>query len=260
MFPTGGTTTSTPSGTFRVTVISNVIDSLVARGGANDLPASIGVGRVLPVYPYVYFNNGAYTQATNATYETVAGVATWGRCTMGSAILRAQTYCGFVTPSDTGTLTIRVTLRKSDGTLWTSTKSVQVGRTVNTVALSPTTATLVTGATQTLTVTARDSSGNMLTGREASWSSSDTTKARVTQAGVVTGIAAGTAVITVNIEGKTATATITVSAPAVPPDEVSLVDTVIRAEVDRISAYSVSSRQRNGESPTGEGLPRPFVP
>jgi len=214
MFPAGGSPTSTPNALYRVTIISNVLDSLVIRGGGIPLPTSVGVGRSLPVYPYVYYANGAYTQATNALYETVAGSATWSRCTAGTTALRVQSYCSSATPTDTGTLTIRVSLRKSDGTFWTATKSVQVGRVVNTVTLNPATATIVTGASQTLTATARDSSANVLTGRLASWSSSDTTKVRVTQAGVVTGVAAGTAVITVNIEGKTATSTITVSAGA----------------------------------------------
>jgi hypothetical protein len=172
------------------------------------------VNRGLSIYPYVYFNNGNFSQASNATYETIAGTATWRRCTAGSATLSVQAYCAWVTPSDTGTLTVKVSLRKSDGTFWTDTKSVQVGRAVTTVTLSPTTATLVTGGTQPLAVTARDSSGNGLTGREVTWSSSDTTKVRVSSAGVVTGVAAGSAVITVTIEGKSATATVAVIAPS----------------------------------------------
>lgn len=80
---------------------------------------------------------------------------------------------------------------------------------VATVDISPASATIVPQGTVTLTATARDASGNTLT-RTVSWASSDATKASVSTAGVVTGVAAGTTTITATSEGRSATATISV--------------------------------------------------
>jgi uncharacterized protein YjdB len=66
------------------------------------------------------------------------------------------------------------------------------------------------GATQTLTAITKDAGDNTLTGRVVTWTSSATAVATVSTAGVVTGVAAGTAVITAMSEGKSGTSTISV--------------------------------------------------
>src|SRR4030095_4318089 len=65
-----------------------------------------------------------------------------------------------------------------------------------TLAVAPPSVGLFVGDTQTLTATALDQSGQPLSGLTLTYVSSDQTKASVTSAGVVTGVAAGTAVIT----------------------------------------------------------------
>jgi adhesin/invasin len=75
---------------------------------------------------------------------------------------------------------------------------------VATVTLSATQALeLVAGGTQTLSATAKSATGEVLTDRIATWSSSDQSKVSVA-AGVVTGVAIGNATITVSIDGITA--------------------------------------------------------
>ena len=74
-----------------------------------------------------------------------------------------------------------------------------------TLSLDKTTASVTVGNTVTITATASGGSGSV------SWSSSDTDIATVTSAGVVTGVAAGTAAITATYGSKTATCTVTVS-------------------------------------------------
>ena len=83
---------------------------------------------------------------------------------------------------------------------------------VASVEVTPSTGTLNIGATQQLTVTLRDQSGNVLTGRNITYSSSNTGVATVSGTGLVTAVAAGNATITVNSEGRIATATFTVNA------------------------------------------------
>jgi photosystem II stability/assembly factor-like uncharacterized protein len=70
---------------------------------------------------------------------------------------------------------------------------------------------LVAGASVgPLVATPRDGSGRVLTGREVVWSSSDPGVARVDPDGMLTAVAAGTAVITAEVEGRKGTAEVTV--------------------------------------------------
>ncbi len=88
---------------------------------------------------------------------------------------------------------------------------------VASIAVAPADATVAAGATVQLQATVTDTGGAPLTGRTITWSSSDGSIASVTGAGMVSGIAGGTAVITATCEGKSATATITVSGAPPPP-------------------------------------------
>ena len=91
---------------------------------------------------------------------------------------------------------------------------------VATVELSHQSATLKVGDILTITAVAKDASGQALTGRTATWSSSNPSVASVS-GGAVSGLAPGVAEITVSIEGKTAKATITVELPGVASITVS---------------------------------------
>ncbi len=80
---------------------------------------------------------------------------------------------------------------------------------VATVTVSPSTATANVGGTQQFTATLKDGSGNTLTGRSVSWSSSNTAVATVNASGLATCAAAGTATITSASEGKSGTSQLT---------------------------------------------------
>lgn len=84
---------------------------------------------------------------------------------------------------------------------------------VATVSVSLATSTIFIGQTTTASVTLTDASGAVLSGRTIAWSSATTSVATVSPTGVVTGVGAGTSVITASSEGKSASATITVQAP-----------------------------------------------
>jgi len=77
------------------------------------------------------------------------------------------------------------------------------------VTLAP--ASLVVSRTAQATAVMRDAANNTLAGRTATWSSSVTNIATVSAAGLVTAVAPGTA----TNEGRTGTAALTVSAPAI---------------------------------------------
>lgn len=80
------------------------------------------------------------------------------------------------------------------------------------VSVSPTSASINVGSTTTLTATVAPSNA---TNKTVSWSSSNSSVATVNSSGVVTGVAAGSATITVTTQdgGKTATCAVTVAAP-----------------------------------------------
>src|SRR5262245_45421276 len=77
--------------------------------------------------------------------------------------------------------------------------------------VTPPVATILDGQTMALGTTVLDPGGSPITGRAVTWESSDTTIAKVTAPGVVTGKAVGgPATISAMCEGQRGTATITV--------------------------------------------------
>lgn len=84
------------------------------------------------------------------------------------------------------------------------------GEAVATVEVAPPTATVVLGATVTLTASVFDVAGNVLTGRKVVWASADSNFATVSPNGVVTGRWVGTVPIAASVEGKAAIAQIQV--------------------------------------------------
>ena len=87
---------------------------------------------------------------------------------------------------------------------------------VSSVSVSPTSVSVNVGATQQLTATVAPSNA---TNKTSSWSSSNTSVATVSSSGLVTGVAIGSATITVTTQdgNKTATSAITVTATSQTP-------------------------------------------
>src|SRR5881398_123586 len=88
---------------------------------------------------------------------------------------------------------------------------------VASVSVAPPSATVPVGQSVQLSATPKDANGNALSGRAVTWSSTDTTIARVNGTGLVTGRAAGSATITASSEAKSGAAVVTVQASPPPP-------------------------------------------
>jgi uncharacterized protein YjdB len=87
---------------------------------------------------------------------------------------------------------------------------------VASVAVSPSTASIPIGGTQSFTAKLTDVNGTTLSNRTITWSSNAQSVATVnSSSGVATAVAAGTATITATSEGRTGTGTLTVTAPVV---------------------------------------------
>ncbi|MFN0179136.1 MAG: Ig-like domain-containing protein [Gemmatimonadales bacterium] len=98
---------------------------------------------------------------------------------------------------------------------------------ITTVEIAPNGVTVPRGDTTRLAATVKDQRGQAMTGKVVEWTSSATTVATVTTDGLVSAVAAGAATITASIEGKSATAQVTVVVPvatvAVAPAAAKLV-------------------------------------
>ncbi len=176
--------------------------------------------------------------ARDAAGNTLTGRAvTWSSA--DSAIARVSAT-GLVTAVRTGTARITATAEGRSGGANVTVVPVPVASV--TVASDTT---IAVGGTAQLTATARDAAGNVLTGRAVTWSSSSAGIARVDAAtGVVTGVAAGTAVITADVEGRRNTATVTVVAQ--PVARIAVSPPFAMADVGATAAFSATAFNAGG--------------
>ena len=120
-----------------------------------------------------------------------------------------------------------------DGVSDTATAVVtSVAATVDSVIVSPDTANLIVSETVTVAARAVDTAGTAVAGRAVTWTTSNAAVATVSTAGLVTGVAAGSATLEAKVDGASTSVVVNVSpAPAVPvavvtvsPAPVAIVD------------------------------------
>jgi hypothetical protein len=117
---------------------------------------------------------------------------------------------GLVRAIGVGTATITATSEGRSGTSAITVAPVPVAS----VTVTPATVELAAGATRAMAVVLRGADGTALEGRSVTWSSSRTSVATVSSAGLVSAVSAGTASVTATSEGRSGTAAITVTAPS----------------------------------------------
>jgi uncharacterized protein YjdB len=114
---------------------------------------------------------------------------------------------------------------------------------VASVVVSPSSATLVVGQAVAFEAEPRSASGQPLTGRAVSWSSSRTDVATVASTGVVIALSAGTATITASSEGRSGSSQVTVVPPTVHRVEITPANAVIDEKASfRLTATVYDSR------------------
>src|SRR5205085_2857394 len=147
-----------------------------------------------------------------ATPRDAAGNALTGRAVSwvsSNSSAATVSGSGLVTGVGGGTATITATSEGHAGTATIVVTAVPV----TSVSVSPASASVPQGQTVQLTATPRDASGNALSGRAVTWTSSNTSVATVTNTGRVSGVTAGSATITATSEGQSGTALVTVVVP-----------------------------------------------
>ena len=201
---TTGVVTAVAPGTATITATS---EGKSGTATVTVTPPPVATVTVSPSPATVIVQNAVTLTATtkDANGNTLTGRAiTW---TTSNASIATVSASGVVTGVAPGTATITAT---SEGKSGTASVTV-IPPPVATVTVSPATASVFVPETTTLTATTKDANGNTLTGRSVAWSTSNALVATVTQGGVVTGVAPGTATITATSEGKSGSATVTVS-------------------------------------------------
>jgi uncharacterized protein YjdB len=169
---------------------------------------------------------GTKALSATATYsdETSTDVTATASYNTSDAAVATVSEAGVVTAVAAGTATITATFEGETATVEVTvtaeTDPEPEPATLESLEVSPATVTLEVGGTKALSATATysDETSKDVTAT-ASYSTSDETVALVSEAGVVTAVAAGEATITATFDGETATAAVTVTAAPEPSED-----------------------------------------
>ena len=153
----------------------------------------------------VTMSRGGDNGAASLQWHTTGGAIT------GNLLVDGVRYITYQAPSQPGTYFLIV----ASTTGWPAdTASISVVTTavpVNAVAINPASVSLVVGDTTRLRATLMDSTGSVVVGREITWTSSDAGIATVLATGGVRAMSAGSVTITATAEGRSGTASVTVT-------------------------------------------------
>lgn len=155
------------------------------------------------------------TTSAQAVPRDASGNALAGRSVVWSssnASVALVSQTGVVSAVAPGNAELRATVEGRVGSAYLQVTTTAVAS----VTLTPSTITMLAGDQRLIVATVRDASGTILTGRNVQWFSSNTTVVDGATSGdsaVITGLRAGTAVISVDVEGRTASTTVLVQVP-----------------------------------------------
>ena len=170
------------------------------------IPVPVGSVTVSPATASTHIGSTTTLAATvkdqNGTVVTNR-VVTWSSSNPAIATVAG----GVVTGVKAGTATITATSEGKSGTAAVTVTGIPVGS----VTVTPASKSLLVTQNFALSVTVKDSTGAVVTDRPVTWSSSNTSVATVSSAGVVTAVAPGSATITATSETKSGTSAVTVS-------------------------------------------------
>jgi len=166
----------------------------------------------------------------------------WASSAPGVATVSAT---GLVTAVLAGSATITATSEGKSGTAAITVTTVPVAS----VTVSPASASVRVGGTQQVLAVVKDSAGGLLTGRVVVWSSGNTSVATVSSSGLVTGVTAGATTVTAASEGKSTSATITVT--NLPVDTVTVSPASATIAIGGTQQLSAVTKDSAGRTLTG---------
>jgi uncharacterized protein YjdB/alpha-tubulin suppressor-like RCC1 family protein len=198
--------------------------------------------------PVIHVGDSVQAVATllSSTSSVISGRAVAWSTDKASVATVGQN--GVVTAVGTGVAQISAS---ADGKVGQMTLTVTVVP-IGSIGFVPDTGSIVVGATRTVTASVKDSLGVVVSGRTLTWSSSDTTKATVSSAGVVAGISGGTADVKAAAEGKSGVIHITLIPQ--PIGSISFVPDTGSVLVGRAILLAVLVKDNNGNTLSGRNL------
>lgn len=202
----------------RAVLLTSVAIACVERQ-AGVGPGTAGVATVVVAPPTANLGVNGSLQFV-ATARDAAGQPLTGRTfdwTTSASGVASVNANGMVQGMGTGSATIRAAIGNKSGSAAVTVTST----TVQSVEVTPPAASVLVNTTVQLNATPRDANNAPLAGRPVTWRSSDSTRARVSTTGLVTGLVIGSTTITATSEGKSGTAAITVTQVPVATLEVA---------------------------------------
>jgi serine/threonine protein kinase len=227
--------------------------ALTVQAPTSDLPAAVasvsvsGGGKALEV------GETAQLSATaRDAKNTVLGDRTivWSS---GDPKVALVSSAGLVTAVGAGSATISASSEGKSGGARVTVNQPRPAA-VASVTISPDAPTITTGATVQLTAGAFDERRNPLVDRPITWKSSDDRVARISDAGLVSGVAKGTVTITASVEGKSASARVTVNEVTVAVASVTLSAPTRSLKVGETAAWSATPRDSRGKELTDRAV------
>lgn len=205
-----GRVTAHSSGSAQITA---TIDGVSGEAHIAVTPAPVASVDVTPAASKLAIGD---TVRLTATPRDGNGAPLGGRAVSWSSsdpALATVDNAGLVRAFAAGNVTITATVGGVPGTA-----TVEIATPVARIDVTPPNAQVAPGGTVQLTTTARDASGAAIPGVAIAWSTSASGVATVDNAGVVRGVAAGTATVTATGGGATGTAKVDVVVPVASVD------------------------------------------
>ena len=189
------------------------------------------------------------TSTFTATPKDVDGAVVTGKSVTWTSSDQsiAAVSAGVVTGAKPGSATITAAVGSVQNTA-----TVTVLAPVATIDLAPATATIIIGGTSQLTATLKDASGNVLTDRTITWTSDADLVASVSPSGLVTSKSVGTANVTATVEGKSATAKITIT--PVPVASVAITPATSSLVIGGSVQLSATTKDAGGNTLSGRAI------
>ena len=222
------------TGSAAVTVSASPLVSIAVTPN----PVAIVLGLTSPVVATATYQNGTTQVVTTQVAWAIADGTV-------ASVSNASATAGQVKGLTAGTTTVTATLSGKSGSAPVTVSQA----TLTSIAVSPASATITAGKSQTFTATGSYNSGATVDlTTQVTWSSGDTTVAQTSNAsaskGLTTGLVAGTATITATLGAVSGTATLTVGAPLL--SSISLTPPTATVAVGKTQTFTVTAVYDNG--------------
>lgn len=235
--------------------ITATVDGVIGTAALTVTAVPVASASIVPASPTLVVGT---TQQLTALLADVNGapLSPIGRnigWAVANSTIASISASGLVTAIASGSTVVQATV---EGVIAQTTVTVTSVPVAN-VTLAPASASLNVGQTQAVTATAKDASGNTLTGRPVTWSSNAPAVATVstsnaTASNTITAVGTGTATISATVGGVQGVATVTVS--SVPIATITVAPSPGTVEELKTTQLTATPKDAAGTTLTGRTL------